>query len=146
MDLKRCFVLLCPLLRFSILGGRCMKLIKNSFAQIDSRKCILNELIGWPLEVKINVWRRYISWKKKKSMVSKSLLLLPSPQVQSKKNTIDGIERNCEVFLFMIANHILKIWKTSISLICNHSQGFQVGKSSRVDKVLTWWLVDKSVD
>jgi hypothetical protein len=25
-------------------------------------------------------------------------------------------------------------------------QGFQVGKSSRVDKVPTWWLVDKSVD
>jgi hypothetical protein len=37
------------------------------------------------------------------------LLLLSSLQVQSKKNRIDGIERNCEVFLFMIANHILKI-------------------------------------
>jgi hypothetical protein len=71
------------------------------------------------LGVKINVWIRYISQKKKKSTVSKSLLLLSSLHVQSKKNIVDGIERNREVFLFMIANHILKIWKTSISLIRN---------------------------
>jgi hypothetical protein len=40
IDLNRCFVLLCPLLRFSILGRRCMELIRDPFTQIDSLQCL----------------------------------------------------------------------------------------------------------